>query len=144
MQRKLILISACLLLASCSFRDFHFRLPGVYRIDIPQGNIVTQEMIDKLQPGMTKRQVRYVMGTPLLIDTFEQERWDYLHSLETRHTERQQERVSLYFDKDLLVRIEGDLAPSGANVSQSANAGAEQPSAAAAIQPEEQQQTQQD
>ena len=127
MQSKLILISACLLLASCSFRDFNFRLPGVYRIDIPQGNIVEQQMIDKLQPGMTKRQVRYVMGTPLLIDTFEQERWDYVHSLETRRTERQQQRVSLYFEKDLLVRIEGDMAPSEANLSQTANSEAGQP-----------------
>ena len=115
MQRKIILILACLLAGGCSFSDFRIGIPRVYRIDIPQGNIVTQEMVDKLKPGMTKRQVRYVMGTPLLIDTFEQERWDYVHSIETRKTDRQQEQVSLYFEKDLLVRIAGDFAPGGAS-----------------------------
>lgn len=115
MQRKIILILACLLAGGCSFSDFRIGFPRVYRIDIPQGNIVTQEMVDKLKPGMTKRQVRYVMGTPLLIDTFEQERWDYVHSTETRKTERQQEQVSLFFDNDLLARITGDFAPGGAS-----------------------------
>jgi outer membrane protein assembly factor BamE len=107
-----LLILGCLLLAGCGWRDFKFGLPGVYRIDIPQGNIVTQEMVDKLKPGMNKRQVRFVMGTPLIIDTFEPERWDYLQSMESKGHERSQERISLYFKDDLLVSIGGDLAPS--------------------------------
>ncbi len=114
MQRKTVLVLATLLLGACSFSDFKFSLPGVYRIDIPQGNIVTQEMVDQLKPGMNKRQVRFVMGTPLIVDTFEANRWDYLHSVETKKRDRTQERVSLYFDKDLLVRIDGDLAPTEA------------------------------
>ena len=127
MQRKSILVAiACLLLCGCGWRDLKFGLPGVYRIDIPQGNIVTQEMVDKLKPGMNKRQVRFVMGTPLIIDTFEQERWDYLQSMETKAHKRSQERVSLFFEKDLLTRISGDLAPSEADA---ASAGADAPAA---------------
>ena len=120
MQTKIILISLTLLVSACSFSDFGF--PGVYRLDIPQGNIVNQEMVDQLKPGMTRRQVRYVMGTPLVVDSFEAERWDYVYSIEKRTERRTQQRVTLYFDGDVLVRIEGDLAPSDANVP----AGAEQ------------------
>lgn len=109
--RYALFLTGLLLLAGCSFK-----MPslGVYKIDIPQGNIVTQEMVDKLQPGMSKRQVRFVMGTPLILDTFEPERWDYLRSIETRKQKRSQQRISLFFENDLLVRMEGDLAPGGA------------------------------
>jgi outer membrane protein assembly factor BamE len=108
------LLLLAVLLGGCSFSDFRFGLPGVYRIDIPQGNIVNQEMVDQLQPGMNKRQVRFVMGTSLILDTFEPDRWDYLRSLETRKQKRTQEGISLFFENDKLVRIEGDLAPGGA------------------------------
>jgi len=57
--------------------------PGVYKIDIQQGNVVTQDMIDELRPGMSKAQVRYIMGNPLITDTFHARRWDYLYSLQT-------------------------------------------------------------
>jgi outer membrane protein assembly factor BamE len=113
MQRKAYLLLLCLVVGGCSFSDFRFGVPGVYRIDIPQGNIVTQEMVDQLQPGMSKRQVRFVMGTPLVIDTLEPDRWDYVHSIEKRKEKRRQERLSLYFENDVLVRISGDFAPSG-------------------------------
>lgn len=112
MQSKArLLLLCCLILGGCGFGGFRLGFPGVYRIDIPQGNIVTQEMLDQLEPGMTKRQVRFVMGTPLVQDTFEPDRWDYLHSLQQGRRERTQERVSLYFEDERLVRIEGDLAP---------------------------------
>lgn len=112
MQRKAILVLLCLLMGGCGFGGIRLGFPGVYRIDIPQGNVITQEMVDKLQPGMTKRQVRFVMGTPLIIDTFNQERWDYLHSMDVKGSPRTQENLSLFFDKDALVRISGDYAPS--------------------------------
>lgn len=113
MQTKLILIGLAFACSACSFSDFGF--PGVYRLDIAQGNIVNQEMIDQLKPGMTRRQVRYVMGTPLVVDTFESDRWDYVYSIEKRKERRTQQRVTLYFDGDILTRIEGDLAPSDAS-----------------------------
>jgi outer membrane protein assembly factor BamE len=111
--RYALLLAALVVLGGCGF---NFKMPnlGVYKIDIPQGNIVTQEMVDKLRPGMSKRQVRFVMGTPLILDTFEPERWDYLRSLETRKQKRSQQRISLFFENDTLVRMEGDLAPGGA------------------------------
>ncbi|MCO5787923.1 outer membrane protein assembly factor BamE [Pseudomonas sp. G11-1] len=91
-------------LSGCGF-------PGVYKIDVQQGNVVTQEMVDQLRPGMTQRQVRFIMGTPLLQDTFEPNRWDYLYSLQAGHSPREQERISLMFEDDLLVGLAGDFVP---------------------------------
>ncbi|WP_435606249.1 outer membrane protein assembly factor BamE [Pseudomonas knackmussii] len=92
-------------LAGCSF-------PGVYKIDIQQGNVVTQDMIDQLKPGMTRRQVRFIMGNPLIVDTFHANRWDYLYSLQPGGGQRSQERVSLMFnDSDQLIGLNGDFRP---------------------------------
>ena len=68
-----MLVSACSGIPSLSF-------PGVYRIDIPQGNIVDQEKVDQLRPGLSKRQVTFLLGTPLVRDTFDQDLWVYLYS----------------------------------------------------------------
>ena len=114
MQTKTILVLACLLLGGCGVADFRLAFPGVYRIDIPQGNVIDQEMVDQLQPGMTKRQVRFVMGTPLVVDTFDQERWDYVYSIEKKREPRREEHLSLFFENDLLVSISGDFAPGSA------------------------------
>ena len=105
MRKFLISICAAALLSGCT--DF----PGVYKIDIPQGNIVNQEMIDQLRPGMNQSQVRYVMGTPLIIDTFSGERWDYIYTFKKGGEPREQEYVSLYFTNGLLTRISGDYRP---------------------------------
>ncbi|WP_297836014.1 outer membrane protein assembly factor BamE [Pseudomonas sp.] len=92
-------------LAGCS-------IPGVYKIDIQQGNVVTQDMIDQLRPGMTRRQVRFIMGNPLLTDTFHTDRWDYLYSLQPGGGERQQERMTLIFNaNDQLASLSGDFKP---------------------------------
>ena len=85
------------------------KIPGVYRIDIQQGNDVTQDMINQLTPGMTKNQVAYIMGTPLLIDTFHPNRWDYLYSYQPGGDPREQRRITLLFnDNEELMRIDGD------------------------------------
>lgn len=98
-------LAVLLSLSACSTD----KIPGVYRIDIQQGNEVTQDMINQLQPAMTKSQVAYVMGTPLLIDTFKPNRWDYLYSYQPGGEEREQRRVTLYFDdNEKLSHIEGD------------------------------------
>ncbi|MCL7461952.1 outer membrane protein assembly factor BamE [Pseudomonas sp. NW5] len=92
-------------LAGCS-------LPGVYKIDIQQGNVITQDMIDQLRPGMTRNQVRFVMGNPLITDTFHANRWDYLYSLQAGGGARQQERIALIFDEQgLLTGLSGDFLP---------------------------------
>ena len=76
MGKPLVLI-ACLAISACSDA---IRIPFVYRIDIYQGNIFSQEMVDQLKPGMTKRQVAFIMGTPLVEDAFHSDRWDYVYS----------------------------------------------------------------
>ena len=106
---KLMLSSLTLVglfaLAGCSF-------PGVYKVDIQQGNVVTQDMIDQLRPGMTRSQVRFIMGNPLITDTFHADRWDYLYSIQPGGRERQQERVSLVFNaNDQLAGLAGDFKP---------------------------------
>lgn len=104
-------VLACtLLLAGCAF-------PGVYRIDIPQGNIITQEMIDQLRPGLTKRQVTFILGTPLIRDTFDQDRWDYLYSYQPGGGERVQERITVFFDENgELTHFEGDFEQTPENL----------------------------
>ena len=59
----------------------NFGFPGVYRINVEQGNVVNEEMVEKLRPGLNKRQVRYIMGTPLIEDSFHDDRWDYRYLL---------------------------------------------------------------
>lgn len=108
--QRLFLATSLLLLAGCQY----FQFPGVYKIDIQQGNIVTQDMIDQLKPGMTKRQVRYVMGTPLIEDTFNPNRWDYYYSMAPGKGELVKERVSIYFEGDTLSYFSGDYSPSTA------------------------------
>lgn len=104
--RPLLLIGLISLLASgCS----SLRFPGVYRIDIGQGNILTQEMVEKLRIGMTPRQVEYVMGSPMIIDTFHPDRWDYLYHLETGKGLSIRNHLVLYFENERLARIDDSL-----------------------------------
>ena len=107
-MKKILLYGFCtimLLVGACS-KD---KIPGLYVIDIRQGNDVTQEMINKLKPGMTKQKVAYVMGTPLVIDTFHPNRWDYIYSFRPGEGDHIQRRITLYFEKDKLKYIEGDI-----------------------------------
>jgi outer membrane protein assembly factor BamE len=97
------------LISACSIPRLQF--PGVYKIDIEQGNIITQEMIDQLRPGMTKRQVIFVMGTPLVRDPFHQDRWDYVYNYQPGGGIRGQERVTMFFENDLLTHFTGDFKP---------------------------------
>ena len=97
-----------LILSGCSLSRF----PGVYRINIEQGNILTQEMINQLEPGMTQRQVKFILGTPLVRDSLNQNRWDYRYSLRIGNETLKQSLVTIYFDGDNLSNVEGDLLPS--------------------------------
>ena len=112
MRKNLILlaIAAQTILPACE--TIINNLPGVYTIDIQQGNMIDQTMVDQLRPGMTKRQVLYIMGSPMLADAFHQQRWDYLYSNQPGGEERTQKRVSLYFNGDNLAGVQGDFRPS--------------------------------
>ena len=91
-------------------------LPGLapYQIDIQQGNVVTQEMVDKLKPGMTRQQVRFVMGTPPIVDPFHKDRWDYVYYLNKAGKVVEHRRLILLFDGEILKRVEGDVVVGGA------------------------------
>lgn len=103
----LTLLTSCNGIGSLDF-------PGVYKISITQGNIITQEMVDQLLPGMTKRQVIFVMGSPLIRDPFHQDRWDYVYNFQPGGGIRGQERLSVFFVDDQLVSFNGDFVPSTA------------------------------
>ena len=83
-----------------------------YRITIQQGNYVTREMVQQLKPGMTREQVRYVLGTPLLTDIFHADRWDYVFYRDAPGGKREQRNISVMFEDGKLVRVLGDLLPS--------------------------------
>ena len=93
-----------LILSGCFF-------PGVFRIDVTQGNIVTEQMIQRLQPGMTRDQVLFVMGTPLIQDTLNPDRWDYLYSISKAGAAPEIYQVTLYFQGNQFIRLEGNPPP---------------------------------
>ena len=86
-------------------------LPGLgpHKIDIQQGNAITQEMVAKLQPGMTPSQVRFVLGTPLLVDPFRTDRWEYVYTYQKQGELTEQRTVTVVFRGEQLDRIEGDV-----------------------------------
>lgn len=111
MQKILIpvYLTAVLGLSGCSWVPFD---NIVHKIDIQQGNIVDQEMVDRLRPGMSRRQVQFIMGSPTLVDTFHEERWEYIYRMhKSGDAPTKKYRVSLFFNKDSLARIEGDMRP---------------------------------
>src|SRR6185295_13879520 len=100
------------LLPGCKSIDVP-KVPGVtpYRMVIQQGNFISQEMVSQLKPGMTKEQVRFVLGTPLVTDIFHADRWDYVFFREMPDGKKEQRNLSVVFEKDKLARVLGDLLP---------------------------------
>ncbi|TAK84589.1 MAG: outer membrane protein assembly factor BamE [Betaproteobacteria bacterium] len=92
------------------------RIPGItpYKMEIQQGNFVSQEMVSKLKPGMTKEQVRFVLGTPLITDIFHGNRWDYVYWHEDQAGNREQRKLAVFFDNGKLARLDGDVVPAKA------------------------------
>ena len=90
-------------------------LPSIkpYKLDVQQGNVVTSKMLLQLRPGMTKSQVRFIMGTPLIQDSFHGNRWDYVYQMREAGKIIEQRRVILEFEKDLLKTVRGDVIPAG-------------------------------
>jgi len=84
-----------------------------YKLDVQQGNVVTSKMLLQLRPGMTKSQVRFIMGTPLIQDSFHGNRWDYVYQMREAGKVTEQRRVILDFEKDLLKTVRGDVIPAG-------------------------------
>jgi len=102
-----ILILLCLsLISGCSWLQF----PSIHKVSVQQGNIVNQEMVSKLQFGMTMPQVQYILGTPLTNDTFDNSRWDYFYSRVDSEGKRSERQLKLSFDNEnLLQSLSGDF-----------------------------------
>ena len=131
MQKLLIpAVFIASLLSACGSVE---KLSFVHRIDVQQGNIVTQEMVDQLKPGMTRRQVEFTLGSPMIVDVFHQDRWDYLYRMQPGKGAVEQKRVTLYFKNDALVQIAGDYRPNP----QPALAPAAKPSTTVVVPPQE-------
>jgi outer membrane protein assembly factor BamE len=103
--------SAVLIAAAFSGCSSVPRLITEYRIDVQQGNVVTQEMASQLRPGLSRDQVRFVLGTPMLIDIFHPDRWDYVYRLQKGDSGQVDTRkLSVFFDAGgKLLRVEGDV-----------------------------------
>ena len=112
MVMRHIIILLALLCASCNAS-----LPSIkpYKMDIQQGNVVTSKMMLQLKPGMTKSQVRYIMGTPLIQDGFHPDRWDYFYQMRKAGKIIEQRRVIMEFENDALKRVRGDVIPAGSD-----------------------------
>lgn len=100
---------AVLVLAGCSSTPELTSYLTPYRIDIRQGNFVSQEMVAQLKLGQSKDQVRFILGTPLVMDLFHADRWDYVYRFQPGRGEAQQRRMTVYFTDGKLARIDGDV-----------------------------------
>jgi len=98
-----------LFLAACSPKA----LVTPYTIDVQQGNVVTDDMLRKVKPGMTKSQVRYALGTPLIIDPFHSDRWDYVYRMRKDGELVGQSKLTVIFEGDKLKAVEGTVLPPG-------------------------------
>ena len=107
-MRTLFYVIIFIALASCSAEGTR-KLPGVYRIDVQQGNVIEQEMLDKLRPGMAKDQVHFIMGTPTIIDPFHTDRWEYLYTFSKGGNRRQQRHITIFFEEDKLAYLDGGI-----------------------------------
>ena len=92
------------------------RIPGItpYKIEIQQGNYLSQEMVSQLKAGMSKEQVRFTLGTPLLTDIFHADRWDYIYWRELPDGKRESRRLAVFFEDGKLARVDGDVVPAPA------------------------------
>jgi len=119
-QRRLWLLSgavaASLCLGACSSVGDRARgaLTAVtpYKVEVVQGNFVSKEQVEALKPGMSRQQVREILGTSLLTDVFHSNRWDYVFTIRRQGVEPQRRHLTLFFNGEVLERFEGDPMPS--------------------------------
>jgi outer membrane protein assembly factor BamE len=110
MKRLFALLAPTLLIACSNAPEITSYLTP-YRIDVRQGNLVTQEMVAQLKPGLSKDQVRFILGTPLVADMFHADRWDYVYRFRPGrdHNDVQQRRLIVHFSDGKLARLDGDV-----------------------------------
>lgn len=108
---RIMIVLLSVLLASCD--SFYIPFISPYKLDIRQGNFVTKDMREQLKTGMSKVQVKFLLGTPLIKDIFHANRWDYVYSLEHNGKVTERQRLTLYFENDNLARIDDGGQPAG-------------------------------
>jgi outer membrane protein assembly factor BamE len=117
-SRILLAAGACAALAACGTIDsVTGRMASSitpYRVEVVQGNFVSREQVEALRPGMTRQQVREVLGTPLLTSVFHGDRWDYVFTLRRQGVEPQARKLTVFFKANVMERFEGDTMPSEA------------------------------
>ena len=115
----LLTLSLAGLLAACSsFDSASNRVLSVvtpYKVDVVQGNFVSKEQVQALQPGMSRQQVREILGTPLVTSVFHNDRWDYVFTLKRDGVIQQSRKLTVFFEGDQFARSEGDEMPSEAD-----------------------------
>ena len=113
MKRVLLLLP---FLAACSTN-----MPQItdvlspYRIDVRQGNFVTQDMVAQLKPGLSREQVRFILGSPLVTDMFHVNRWDYVYRFQPGRGEAEQRVLTVFFQDNKLTRVAGDVVADDAS-----------------------------
>lgn len=112
-------VAACAAAAGCGTIDsMTQRFAGslaLYKVEVVQGNFVSREQVEALKPGMSRQQVRDLLGTPLVTSVFHADRWDYVFTLKRQGVQPQARRLSVFFKGETLERFEGDTMPSEAD-----------------------------
>lgn len=109
-MKSFLSLAVAISVAACSW------VPSIspHRMEIQQGNFVSQEMVAQLKQGMSKDQVRFILGTPLIADIFHADRWDYVFTrMRSNSRELEQRRIAVYFEDGKLKRVDGDVVASG-------------------------------
>jgi outer membrane protein assembly factor BamE len=117
-MNRALALAVPLLVTACSYLPEMPSLPSLtsikpYRIDIQQGNFLSPEMVAQLKKGMTREQVRFVLGTPLVTDIFHADRWDYVFYRELGNGTKERKSLAVFFENDRLARAVGDDLPLG-------------------------------
>ena len=111
--RHLIFFLTFIFLTACSVKSpIDYFEAKIYKLDVQQGNIITAEMLIGLKPGMTRAQVKYVLGTPLIQDSFHENRWDYIYKMIKDERLIEERHVVVRFADDELVDVKGDIIQS--------------------------------
>lgn len=122
----LLMVASASLVACGSLNGASTRIAGVvtpYKIDIVQGNFVSSEQAAALKPGMSRTQVRDILGTPLLTSVFHADRWDYVFTFKRQGLEPQARKVTVFFKGDVLERVDADALPTEAEFVASLDSG---------------------
>lgn len=109
---RISLLLYAFMLTACSSNG-GVKIPGLYRINIQQGNVIDQVMIDKLRPGMNKNQVHFILGTPAVVDPFHTDQWEYIYTMSKNGDTREQRHLRVHFKDEMLAWVDGDVTTTG-------------------------------